>query len=144
MLNKKYEQFKADTRNVVDITILSIDITIFALIASLKSELLTNNVFLAAQLVLSMPLIMSTIFCRIKIPISKQAKSFDKLAAFSFTIGYGFFINVIGIILSYYVSFLLVLLYFATNAILSFIRYYIELRAKKPKAMATKNLQLVL
>jgi len=94
---------KAEFRNFINLTLLGACFTIFALIISIKPELLKNNPYLAFQLVASIPLMMVSILARSKFWIHE--KGFDMLGFGAFTLGYVFLLNVVGILLINFVSF---------------------------------------
>lgn len=121
------EKFKLETENWIDVTIISVSITLFALIAGLKPIILSSNIAFALQLVLTLPLFMCCIFIRSKVLFSKAKRRWGTLQDICFTLGYGFFINSVGILLSYFVPINIVMVFFLANILLSLIRQYLKI-----------------
>ena len=117
---------KADFRININIGLLSMGFVVFTFIASFKPELLQNNIFLGAELTLSIPFILSSSLARIKEIKKIRYEKWDKFASVTFIIGYGLLISAIGIMLAVLVSEPLSLLFFSVNILLSLIYSYLE------------------
>ena len=116
------DRFKADTRNVIDVTLLGICITLFGLVATIKPEMLSENPFFVLQLVLAVPFFVCGLFARVKEAAYGDPSRWKKLSFISFTLAYGFFINSIGLLLSFITPIYVALTFFAVNTLLTLIR----------------------
>ena len=121
-LSEEKRRFKADTRNLIDVTLMSIAITLFGLIATIKPELLSENIFFGLQLALTLPLFMCGLLSRIKEATYIKSDKWYNLSTFSFTTAYGFFINVVGLILAFISPLYMALAFFAVNTLLTLVR----------------------
>ncbi len=116
------KRFKTDTRNLIDTTLLAICITLFGLVASIKSQFLANNSFFTMQLVVAVPFFICGLLSRIKEASYADSSRWEKLSLISFTIAYGFFVNSVGILLSFVAPISASILFFAVNTGLSIVR----------------------
>ncbi|MEI7718760.1 MAG: hypothetical protein WCI72_02745 [archaeon] len=121
-LSEEKRRFKADTRNLIDVTLMSIAITLFGLIATIKPELLSENIVFGLQLALTLPLFMCGLLSRIKEATYVKSDKWYKLSTFSFTTAYGFFINVVGLILAFISPLYMALSFFGVNTLLTLVR----------------------
>ena len=121
-LSEEKRQFKVDTRNLVDVTLMGITITLFGLIITIKPELLTESPFLGIQLALIIPFFLCGLLSRIKEATYSNSKKWSKLTQISFVIGYGFFINILGLILAFVAPIHLAMSFFAADLLLTAIR----------------------
>jgi len=119
-------KLKTETRNKLDIAFMTVCITAFTLIASLKPEILNENKLFTLQLVSAIPLFMCALFSRIKVAYKLYEKKWDTLAFFSFTLAYGFLINTLGILLSFFTVPLIFLTFFGLNIVLDLARSSIK------------------
>jgi len=116
------ERFKADTRNLIDVTLLGICITLFGLVATIKPEMISQNPFFTLQLVLAVPFFVCGLLARIKEATYSDSFRWKKLSFISFTLAYGFFINSIGLILSFTAPIYASMAFFGVNTLLTLIR----------------------
>jgi len=121
-LSEEKKRFKVDTRNLIDVTLMSIAITLFGLIATIKPELLSENIVFGLQLALTLPLFMCGLLSRIKEATYTNSKRWAKLSALSFTTGYGFFLNVVGLIIAFIAPIYMSLAFFGVNTLLTLVR----------------------
>ena len=106
---------KSEIRVRVNLTLLAMAFTLFTFISALNAQMLRDNVFLALQLTLAIPLIISSIFARSKLTYTKRTKKWSDYGFYTFIIAYTFLINSVGIILSYVISFKIALVFFLLN-----------------------------
>jgi hypothetical protein len=125
-LKEEQKRFKADTRNLIDVTLLGICITLFGLVATIKSEMLSENPFFTLQLVLAIPFFVCGLLARIKEATYAEGERWRKLSVFSFTIAYGFLINSIGLMLSFITPVYTVIAFFGVNTLLTLMRAWIS------------------
>ena len=76
--------------------------TFFTFIIAINPDLFKENIFLAVQLTLAIPLFITSILARGKTAYTKHFKKWNRYAFISFIFAYIFLINVIGIIGSYF------------------------------------------
>ena len=115
-------RFKTDTRNVIDVTLLGICITLFGLVATIRPDMISKNPFFTLQLVLAVPFFMCGLLARIKEAAYSDSRRWNKLSFISFTIAYGFFINSIGLLLSFIAVVYVAMAFFAVNTLLTLTR----------------------
>ena len=116
------KRFKADTRNIIDITLLGICITLFGLVATIRPMIISQNSIFTLQLVLAVPFFMCGLLARIKEASYADCHRWRKLSLISFTIAYGFFINSIGLLLSFITVAYISMAFFAVNTLLTLLR----------------------
>jgi hypothetical protein len=116
MRDEEVKSIKLDTRNLIDATLLGISITLFALVATLKPEVLGDAIF-SVQLSLAIPLFMSALLTRSRTPFEKGKNIWDNVAFISHAFAYGFLINIVGLLLSLFVLKWIVILFFFVNII---------------------------
>jgi hypothetical protein len=124
-ISEEKKRFKVDTRNAVDITLMGIAITLLGLIITIKPELLIDNPFLGIQLAAVVPLFLCGLLSRIKEVSYSDSKMWSKLTRISFVIGYGFFINILGLILAFVAPIYLAMSFFAADLLLTAVRAWI-------------------
>ena len=106
---------KSEIRVRVNLTLLAMSFTLFTFISALNAQMLRDNIFLALQLTLAIPLIISSIFARSKLTYIKRTKKWSDYGFYTFIMAYTFLINSVGIILSYVISFKIALVFFLLN-----------------------------
>jgi|SRR3989344_4224485 len=116
---------KTEIRVAINIALLTLVFAIFTLIITLNANILKENVLLALQLVLAIPLLMSSALSNLKLVTLQHAKKIDMLAHISFLVGYSFLINTIGILLALFVSLPISILFFAANIVMALIYSFI-------------------
>jgi hypothetical protein len=116
------KRFKADTRNLIDVTLLGICITLFGLVATIKPEMLSQNPFFVLQLVLAVPFFVCGLLARVKEAAYNDSYRWKRLNFISFTLAYGFFINAIGLLLSFITPIYVPMAFFAVNTLLTITR----------------------
>jgi len=116
------KKFKADTRNLIDVTLLGICITLFGLVATIKPDLISQNPFFSLQLVLAIPFFVCGLLSRIKEASYTDSHRWGKLGFVSFTLAYGFLINSIGLLLSFVAAVYISIIFLVVNTLLTLIR----------------------
>jgi len=120
--NEDRKRFKADTRNIIDVTLLGICITLFGLVATIRPLIISQNSIFTLQLVLAIPFFMCGLLARVKEASYCDAYRWRMLSFMSFTIAYGFFVNSIGLLLSFITATYVSLAFFGVNTLLTLIR----------------------
>jgi len=123
---EEVKKFKAETRNKIDIALLAICFTAFTFLASNSPQILSENIFISIQLVFAIPLFVNNLFCRIKQVYKDPKEKWEEIGFLSFTLAYGFFINVVGLLMALFVPIGVVLLFFALSMLLTVMRTYIQ------------------
>jgi hypothetical protein len=129
-INFTINQIKGSNKVLINLTLLGICFTIFTFIATINPVLLKNDL-LAIQLVLSIPFFMSAILIQSKISCLTDASRWRNMGFLTFIIAYGFLINAVGLMLSFFTSSLLVSVFFIVNIFLSIMYSEIEISADK-------------
>ena len=124
---------KSRARLKVNLTLLGICFTIFTFIIAVNPSLFKNNIFLASQLTIAIPLFITSIFARTKLGYSKKPKIWDKYGFITFMIAYSFLIDVIGILLSTLVNLNIGIIFFAVNIISALTYSFVEIKEDKAK-----------
>lgn len=122
-----------EMRGNLTLRLIGVIITIFVLIITLKPSLIKDNLMIAFQIVLSIPLLISSHFFNVRHIRHGRDYGFGPMSSVCFLLGYGFLINVVGIIFSVIVSKYAGLVFFVINILLSFIYSYVVLRADREK-----------
>ncbi len=122
VLKEEQKRFKADTRNLIDVTLLAIVITLFGLVATIKPEMVSENPIFTLQLVLAIPFFICGLFSRIKEAAYHDSGLWYGLGFISFTLAYGFFINSVGLMLSFITAIYVSMAFFGVNTILTLAR----------------------
>jgi hypothetical protein len=105
---------KAASRIALNTSLLSVAVGIFFLVVSLRSQLLVPEV-VAAQMVLPIPLLLSSILAYSKVGYKDRIERWDTLGWITFILGYAMILNVVGILLAGYVSLRMSLLFFGAS-----------------------------
>ncbi|MEK6898677.1 MAG: hypothetical protein AABW79_01105 [Nanoarchaeota archaeon] len=112
---------KSESHVEVNLALLALVFTIFTLLITIKPSVLQQDNFLVIQLVLTIPLFMTSTLARLQLITLGQAKRLKDLAHVSFLVAYSFLINVIGILLNIFTSYQISLLFFAVNIFMALI-----------------------
>jgi hypothetical protein len=136
----KINSQKVSTRISINIRLIAVAFTIFIFILATKSEIMTSNKMVALEIVLSIPFLLSSIFSRSKLSYSNESKKWDNFGWFGFIVGYAFLINVVGILISTYISLLYGIVFFLVNGILTVTYTILDISQNKDK-MATRILK---
>jgi hypothetical protein len=137
------KRFKADTRNLIDVTLLAICITLFGLAATIKPELISENILFTLQLVLAVPFLVCGMLARIKEAAYVDSSRWTKLGFISFTLAYGFFVNSIGLLLSFITIIEVAMAFFIVNTLLTLTREIITI-SYSPEKLANRIYRVIL
>jgi hypothetical protein len=102
---------KAASRIALNTSLLSVAVGIFFLVVSLRSQLLVPEI-VAAQMVLPIPLLLTSILSYSKVGYKDRIERWDTLGWITFILGYALILNVIGILLAGYVGLRVSLIFF--------------------------------
>ncbi len=126
---------KAKIRASVNLTLLGLCLTIFTFIVTINPSLLQENLFVAVQLVLAIPLFITSTFVRSKlnyvVPISNIWRNFGFV---TFIVAYSFIINIIGILMSHIISSVIGVIFLCFNILLAILYSSFECIINKKKA----------
>jgi len=109
------KQGKSNARLFMNTTLIGVAFTIFTLLVTLQTSTLANNEFLTMQLVLSIPFLLTSTLADTKLSYTKHEKHWDTLGWSNFIIGYGFLLNVVGILVYHLIGFWPALTFFLVN-----------------------------
>jgi len=125
-------QGKSKAKAEINLWLLSIAFTLFALIISINPALIRDNIFLSLQLTLTIPTLIHSIFARTRTSFSAH-KLWYMYGYITFTIGYAFLMNVVGILLSKLVSTQTGFIFWGVNILLVIIVTILEFIGDKRK-----------
>ena len=138
------KRFKAETRNLIDVTLLGICITFFGLVATIKPEMLSENPFFTLQLTLTIPFFVCGLLARIKEAVYKDSNRWKNLSFVSFTLAYGFLINSIGLILSFITPIYVSMTFFGVNTLLTLTRASVAVSYSRPRQLKGRGLREII
>ena len=145
---KKEEKrvIKAVERSKVNLSLLGICFSLFTFIIAINSSILQDNFLLALELTISIPLFLSSVFANSKLAYAKKPEMWRKFGFATYLVGYGFLINVIGMLLSSFVSVKISIIFFALNIITALTYSFLEVieDRKKLKSRICKDLFFIL
>lgn len=130
-----------------NITLVFISFTVFAFVITVNSQILKDDYLLALQLTLAIPFLISSLFARAKLAISKMnIKRFDNFGYICYVIGYTFLINSMGILLADFVAVTVSMIFFMVNIAMALIYSLILTLTKgsKVKSRLAKDLFFIL
>lgn len=140
------KQGKSNARILMNTSLIVVAFTAFALIVTLQSRILIEHQVLTMQLVLAIPLLLTSTLANSKLTYTKHAPKWETLGWSAFIFGYGFLINVVGILIFILVGVPFAMLFFAVNILLTFGYSAVEVSYNR-KALArrlAKDLTFVL
>jgi len=130
-INNLHEQ--VSSRLMINTRLIGVAITIFVLIITLRSEILTENKIITYELVLAIPFLLSSSLARSKLGYSSHPMKWNWLGWITYIIGYALLLNVVGIIVAFYLDVNLSILFFIVNWILCIVYSLIEISYKKER-----------
>jgi len=126
-------EVKAKLRLDINRTLLAICFTLFTFIAAINPSLLKDNILVAIQLTLAVPLLTSSLFARSKLAYAKIKHIWDNYGFITFLIAYGFLINTIGTLLSAITTLKIGMIFFGANIFLALMYSSLEISENKAK-----------
>ncbi|MBW6442670.1 hypothetical protein K0A97_02705 [Patescibacteria group bacterium] len=126
-----YHKLKSASRASITLWLLGASFTFFIFTANISPELFHENGLFSLQITITIPLLLSSAFSRSRQAYSKHPDKWNKYSFFTFILGYGFLINVIGTILGNFGGLKIGLIFFGVN-ILSDLSYsFVALHEQK-------------
>lgn len=137
---------KAKLRLAINQTLLAVCFTLFTFIVAVNSSLLKENILVAIQLTLAIPLLTSSLFARSNLPYAENKKVWNNYGFITFLIAYGFLINLVGILLSTITTFRIGMVFFGANIFLALMYSSLEIyeNRAKLKSRFIKDLAFIL
>jgi hypothetical protein len=126
-------QVKSKLRIDINRSLLSVCFSLFVFIIAINSKILQNNIIVASELTIAIPILLSSIFARSKLAYTQRTEMWNNFGYITFTIGYAFLINVVGILLSSLVTLYVGLLFFGLNILMSLIYSTFEIIEDKSR-----------
>ncbi|MFH0873605.1 MAG: hypothetical protein V1846_02055 [Candidatus Komeilibacteria bacterium] len=123
----KHQLIKAQSKMTVNLYLLTIAFTIFTFIITINPSLVRNNIFLALQLTLAIPLLISSVFVRARISYATKEINWDRYGYVLFIVAYSFLINVVGILLAALVYVFIAWIFFGVNILCALLYSTIEI-----------------
>jgi hypothetical protein len=121
---------KASSRIALNTSLLTVAIGIFFLTINLREEVLLQKI-VAIQLVLPIPLFLTSTLAYSKIGYRMQIEKWDTLGWMTFILGYAFLLNVIGILIGYISGIVVAMIFFACSWILAVIYSLVDITYNK-------------
>jgi uncharacterized membrane protein (DUF485 family) len=137
---------KASARILTNSMLVAIVIATLSLFIAFKPELLLQNSLMAAQLVIAIPMLITSTLSYSKVGYRRRIDIWDALGWMTFIIGYAFVMNVVGILASVYASMAISLAFFVTGWILTAVYSYASIYYEKVtiRERLTKDLMFIL
>ena len=117
---------KASTRIALNRTLIAIAIGVFFLTINLREALLFQKILLL-QLVLAVPLLLTSTLAYSKIGYREQIERWNTLGWMTFIFGYAFLLNVIGILIGNIIGVMTAIIFFVSSWILSLIYSFVDI-----------------
>jgi len=124
---------KARARIDINIALLSISFLLFTLIVTIKPEILSDNILLAAELTLTIPLLITSALARTKNIAYVKKDIWNNFGFITYILAYSMLINVIGMFLSSIVNIQICVIFFGMNILMALIYSVVELIENKVK-----------
>lgn len=130
----KQKEVKAGIRISVNTTLISASFVIFVLLFTLNPQILKDNKFIAIQIVMAIPLLISATLARSRSIYAKHHVGLYKtFHSICFETAYAMIINSVGLLLSMYTDMAIVITYFMLNITLALVFSALEIAEKKNK-----------
>jgi hypothetical protein len=110
---------KSSVRVAMNSRLISVSFIIFIFIITTKPAIFLSHALIAAQLILSIPFLLTSTLNRSKLDYFVHSKAWDTFGWITFVTGYTFLLNVVGIIIANYVSLKLGIIFFVVNWVLA-------------------------
>jgi hypothetical protein len=130
---QKIIESKEHNRILINITLLGICFTLFTFIVVFNQDLLKENLFLTLQLVCAIPLFMTSLLAKVKASYMFGKNRWATLGFETYLLAYAFLLNVVGIFLMLYVSYLAGIVFFIVNILSALTYSAVELSYDKSK-----------
>jgi len=108
-------------------SLIVVAFTAFALIVTLQSQILVAHNVLAMQLVLAIPLLLTSTMANSKLAYTRHETQWENLAWATFIFGYGFLLNVVGILMALLIGVLPASIFFLVIIFLTFLYSAVEI-----------------
>jgi len=126
-INLMLRQGKSNDRILMNTSLIVVAFTAFALIVTLQSQIFVAHNILAMQLVLAIPLLLTSTMSNSKLAYTKHETHWETLAWATFIFGYGFLLNVLGILIALLIGLFPASLFFLVTIILTFLYSAVEI-----------------
>lgn len=114
----------------IESRLLSVSITVFILLLTIKSELLEKNIIIL-QLVLSMPLLLASMISNAKIVDSDSFKDYYLFSRLTNSAGISLIFNTIGLLVTNYISKIFGIIFFILLIVLLSCLLYLDFNKRK-------------
>ncbi|MFA6073693.1 MAG: hypothetical protein WC758_06260 [Candidatus Woesearchaeota archaeon] len=105
----------------INLWMFSVAITIFIFILATNPAMLRSTLAFPIQITFAIPLFITSIFARSKLVRSKKTAMWDNYGTITFLLGYACIVNVIGILLAYFINLKIGLIFFLFSIFISLI-----------------------
>lgn len=117
----------AEARIRLNLALIGICFMLFTFIVAINPDLLKNHILLTIQLTLAIPFMITSTLSLSKLTKPRKIELWDRLGIFTFIVGYGFMINVVGILLSTFSMNWVGMLFYGVNLVLRWAYGMLEL-----------------
>ncbi|MEI6851080.1 MAG: hypothetical protein WCK26_03890 [Candidatus Saccharibacteria bacterium] len=131
---------KTKNRMAINSSLLAISFSIFIFIIAFNGSLMKKNIFVPIELTAAIPLFLSANFANSKLTYSRKKKMWENYCLITFVIAYSFLINIVGILLSLFVSVDIGMLFFFI-VILTPLIYSTLAVIENPKILKTRIIE---
>lgn len=136
-MSSKINEIKSNARLNINLYFLSIVFTVFALIVSIKPDLLKESLIITVQLTFSIPLLISSIFARSKLAYTDKLQLWEEYGYFIFVLSHAFLINTLGILIALLVDKDIAIAFLVFNIVSAAIYSIFEI-IEKPSKLRTR------
>jgi hypothetical protein len=136
---------KSSSKLAVNVRLIGVAFVIFVFIITMRPQIFDKQI-IAFQLILSIPFLLTSALSFSKLYYTQHSKQWDFLSWVTFLIGYTFLLNIVGIIVAFFISKWMAIIFFIVNWLLSLIYSYVDVYpdSKLPNKDVFKNAFFVL
>ncbi len=103
---------KSTARLQLVIRLIAVAFMMFIFIMTVRPEIFSENLFMVTQLVFAIPILLTAALAMSKMMYSHESLVWDNLAFVTFTVGFAFLMNVVGILIALYTNVMVAIAYF--------------------------------
>jgi len=118
-MDQAERELKGKIRLDINLWMFSVAITIFVFILATNPNILRATFALPIQITFAIPLFITSIFARSKLPHAKKPEMWETYGATTFLLGYAFIMNIIGILLATLINLQIGLIFFLFSIFIS-------------------------
>jgi hypothetical protein len=120
-MDQSERELKGRIRLDINLWMFSVAITIFVFILATNPEILKSTMALPIEITFAIPLFITSIFARSKLLHAKKPDMWETYGSTTFMLGYAFMVNVIGILLSFFINLNIGIIFFLFSILISLV-----------------------